>query len=101
MTTKTTDFVLYTRICDYDKYVRKYIVPLIPSVHRDIRIGLLDQISRLLNNLFYAEYTKENIRIKYITEMIVSISMLNYYTDLLLEELPVYINMIKLSIIGV
>ena len=80
-----SNFKLYTEIIRYAKYVRRYVAANIPAVHRDIKIHLLDEIYNLKRFLIEAQYTKGNIRIKNITEMIVSISMIDILTDELLE----------------
>ncbi len=73
-------FNLYRKVLDYETYVRKYVVINIPSVHRDIRIRFLDEIYQLIRNLYEAIYTKGNIRIKNITEIQVSVSLLDFLT---------------------
>ena len=35
--------------------------------------------------LFYADYTKGNVRMKYLTDVLVSLSMLNHLSDSLLD----------------
>ena len=79
------DFKLYRKIIDYDSYVRKYITINIPSIHRDIRIHFLDEIYNLLKTLHLAIYTKGNVRIKNITELQVSISLLDFLTTKIRE----------------
>lgn len=79
------DFKLYTKILQYDKYIRKYVVVNIPKVHRDLRIRLLDESYNLIRYLYEAEYTKGNIRLKNITEMLVTLSLLDFLTTEILE----------------
>ncbi len=71
-------FNLYRKILDYDNYVRKYVIINIPSIHRDIRIHFLDEIFTLVRNLYQAIYTRGNIRIKNITDLQVSIALLDF-----------------------
>lgn len=50
---------------------------MIPNVRRDLRIHLLDEVYMLSKNMFYATYNKGNIRIKYLIEMQVNISLID------------------------
>ncbi len=77
------EFKIYNRMMDYINYTRKYIVPMIPAVHRDLRIHLLDEIYYLSKNMFSSIYNKGNIRMKYLVEMQVNISMI----DMLMSEM--------------
>lgn len=61
--------------------MRNNITFAIPSVHRDIRIKLLDESYSLIKTLLYATYNKGNIRSKYINDLIVNISMLDFILD--------------------
>ena len=76
-------FSLYNKLLDFNKYVKQYIAVQIPSVHRDLRIHLLDQMYQLSSHLFSATYNKGNIRMKYIIEMQVDVSLL----DMMIDEL--------------
>ena len=49
------NFKLYSYILDFDDYTRKYVANCIPSVDRDVRIHLLDEIY----NLEKSNYTSE------------------------------------------
>ena len=71
------DFILLKKISIFNEYVDEYIVSLIPNVHRNVRIHLLDEIYNLQKYLYEAIYNKGNIRSKYINEMIVSISLID------------------------
>ena len=77
------DFDLIPKVLNYSKYVRSYIAFSIPNVHRDIRIHLLDECYNLVRYLYEAVYNKGSIRIKYINELLVTLSMLDYLTDYL------------------
>ena len=85
---KNSDFTLYNEIIKYDKYVRKYVANNIPSIYRDLRIHLIDECYNLKKCLLYAQYNKDNIRVKYITEMIVVISMIDIISNDLIEFCP-------------
>lgn len=74
---------LYSKVLDFNHYVRTYIVNTIPSVHRDLRIHLLDECYLLTKNLFYATYNKGNIRMKYLIEIKVNLSAI----DMLITEI--------------
>ena len=95
---KNSDFTLYNEIIKYDRYVRKYVANNIPNIYRDLRIHLLDEIYYLKKNLLYAQCNKGNIRIKYITEMIVNISMLDLISDDINEYCPKIKKYIQTSI---
>ena len=70
-------FKLYNYILDFDDYTRNYVVNNIPSVYRDIRIHLLDEIYNLEKSIIYAINTKGNIRIKHLIDAKVSISLID------------------------
>lgn len=72
------EFVIRSKVLEFDKYVRQHIISIIPSKDRDIRIHFLDELYNVVKNLHYAVYTKGNIRVKYLTELIVNISLLDY-----------------------
>lgn len=74
---ENNEFKLYTETLRYSKYIRQYVLANIPNVHRDLRIHLMDEVNSLIRNLVSAESTKGNIRMKYITEMIINIKMLD------------------------
>lgn len=78
-------FKLYNKVLRYDKYIRKNIVPTIPKVHRDLKIRLVDESYNLTRYLHEAEYTRGNIRVKNIVEMLVAISMLDFVTTEIAE----------------
>lgn len=71
------DFSLYNKILDFDNYTNKYVINNISAVHRDIRIHFLDETFSLSKNMFYATYNKGSIRMKYLTELQVNISLLD------------------------
>ena len=64
-----TDFKLYQEIIKYDKYIRRYVAPVIPSVHRDLKIHLLDESYNLERGLLEAQYTRGNIRMKHMIDI--------------------------------
>ena len=77
--TSSKDFSLYNKVVDLDNYINRYIANNISSVHRDIRIHLLDEIYNLSKNIFYALYNKGNIRMKYLIELQVNISLIDMF----------------------
>ena len=83
-----SDFVLYNKIIYYDKYVRRYLPSVIPSVYRDLRIHLFDENYNLIKYLYKVSYTKGNIKNKYITEMLVTISLIDYLLSTILDFCP-------------
>lgn len=82
------DFKLYIEVLNYSNYTRRYIINTIPSVHRDLRIHLMDEIYNLKRYLLEAQHTRGNIRIKNITEMIVTVAMLDILTSEIKEFCP-------------
>jgi len=82
------EFKIYTEILNYSRYIRKYVLSTIPSVHRDLRIHLMDEIYSLERNLVLAENTRGNIRMKHIVEMLTNEKMLDLITSDILEFCP-------------
>ncbi len=76
-------FTIYNKILDYKDYTKQYIICNIPRNNRDIRIHFLDEMYHLSKNMYYAVYNKGNIRMKYLIEMQVNISLL----DMMMSEL--------------
>lgn len=74
---ENNDFILLKKVNIFSNYVNEYVVSLIPNVHKDVRIHLLDEIYELLKHLYEAIYNKGNIRSKSVTQMIVSISLID------------------------
>lgn len=79
-------FSLYDKILKLITYSRKYILCSIPKTHNDLRINLTDNLYSLANNMFYSTYNKGNIRIKYLTELQVNISMIDMILNILFKE---------------
>jgi len=78
---KETDnqgFALYNKIRDFNTYVRINTANSIPSVYRDIRIHLLDECYNSASLLFGAIYNKGNIRMKYLNDMRIKLSLIDY-----------------------
>lgn len=80
---KIDEFSLLKEAVKFSKYSRKYILVSIPKIHNDLRIHLQDETHNLVKNILYATYNKGNIRMKYLVELLVSISMI----DVILVEL--------------
>ena len=77
----SNEFKLYREIINYSNYIRQYVVSDISNVQRDLRIHLMDEIYSLTRNLVSAQSTRGNIRIKYITEMLINEKMLDIISD--------------------
>ncbi len=90
------DFTIYNKIRDFNSYVRINIASSIPSVYRDIRIHLLDECYSLASFLFGATYNKGNIRLKYLNDTRIKLSLI----DLLFSEIQEY-KIIKVKILNV
>ena len=74
----TEEFYIRSKMIELDKYIRKFLVNSIPSNNRDLRIHLLDELYSMIKNLHYAIANNKNIRIKSITDTLISISMIDY-----------------------
>lgn len=77
----SNDFQIENKIKSLSAYINKYIVCSIPKVHCNIRIHLEDECYNLVRYLYEAIWTKGNIRAKNITEMLVSISLIDNLLD--------------------
>ena len=78
MEQKNSGYKLYNKIILFTKYSRNYILSSIPKVHNDIKIHYGDELYNLTRNIFYATYNKGNIRMKYIVESQVNLSMIDF-----------------------
>lgn len=85
------NFGLYNKILDFNNYVDQYIMNGIPEVHRNLRIHFQDESFMLTKNMFYATYNKGNIRMKYLIELQVNISLI----DMMLLEMRKFKNIKK------
>lgn len=79
-------YSMYNKVTNFIMYSRKYILSSIPKVHADIRIKLTDRMYSLSSNMFYATYNKGNVRMKYLVELQVDISMIDMLFDILKKE---------------
>ena len=57
-----------------------------PVIYRDIRIHLLDECYEFISLLFGAIYNKGNIRMKYLNDMRIKLSLIDY----LISEIQEY-----------
>ena len=81
------EFRLFTKVNNYYSYVSTYVSNNIPNIHRDLRINLLEESYSLVRNIYNASYTKGNIRMKYLNEMLVNISMIDMLIEILINLL--------------
>lgn len=81
--TDNQEFTLYNKVRDFNTYVRINIANSIPSVYRDIRIHLLDECYNMASLLFGAVYNKGNIRLKYLNDLRIKLSLI----DLLISDI--------------
>ena len=79
------DFKLLNKGKFFLKYVEAYVINNIPKVHSSYRKGLEDNIILLNSNIIRANINVGNIRNKYQKEVLVNISMIDLYLDLLLD----------------
>ena len=73
-----SEFKLLNKTTELDKYIRNNIIPTIPSVHRDLKIHLLDESYNLIKTLLSASFNKGNVRNKYINDFIINVALLDY-----------------------
>lgn len=78
MEQKKSGYKLYNKIIFFTKYSRTYILSSIPKIHSDIKIHYADELYNLTKNMFYATYNKGNIRMKYLVETQVNLSMIDF-----------------------
>ena len=83
---KNTDFIIYSEIIKFNKYLRKYVINNIPSVHRDLKIHLADEGYNIVKCLVQAEYNRGNIRNKYLTDLLIAITMCDYLLNNIYDE---------------
>lgn len=76
---KSHEYSLYNKINSFISYTEQYIINNIPSNKRHLRIKLIDEIYKLPKYMFYSSYNKGNIRMKYLTELQVTISMIDMF----------------------
>jgi len=81
----SNEFQLYTQTVNYSSYVRKNLCVNIPKIHSDIRVHLQEESYNLVKTLLEAQFTKGNIRLKSITNMQITISLLDFLTTELQE----------------
>ena len=97
-------YTLYNKMIDFKSYIRNYVVINIPNIHKDIRIHLMDECYKILDNLFHASYNKGNIRMKYnlsmIDVMITDINNLKCVKDSYVKSMIGKITDIKTIIYG-
>ena len=67
------------------KYLEENIIVNIPKVFTSYRKGIEDNVINLNENIIRANINNGNIRNKYQKEMLVNISMIDMYLDILLE----------------
>ena len=69
---------MYNKIILFTKYSRKYILFSIPKNYFDIRVNYSNELYNLPKYMLYATYNKGNIRLKYLNNLQVTISLLDY-----------------------
>lgn len=79
------DFKLLNKSKMLLKYLEEYVLVNIPKVHSSYRVGLENNIIDLNSNIIRANINTGSIRNKYQKEVLVNISMIDLYLDLLLD----------------
>lgn len=77
----SSDFQIENKIKNLVSYIDKYIVCTIPKVHCNLKIHLEDECYNLVRFLYEAVWTKGNIRVKNITEILVVISLIDHLLE--------------------
>lgn len=77
VSSKDEQFSLINWYLKLIKYSRENILCSIPKIHNDIKIHYQDEIFLLGKNIFYATYNKGSIRMKYLIEIQVNMSVLD------------------------
>lgn len=80
------EFILLSKIKWLINYSDKYILCNFPKVHISLKIKLQDNLYDLLENAIRANVNKGNIRNKYQKDILVNLSILDYYIGLMLER---------------
>lgn len=78
MEQRNSGYRLYNKIIFFTTYSRSYILSSIPKIHHDIKIHYADELYYLTKNMLYATYNKGNIRMKYLVELQVNLSMIDF-----------------------
>lgn len=80
------EFILLNKVKWLINYSDKYILSNFPKVHISLKIKLQDNLYDLLENTIRANVNKGNIRNKYQKEILVNLSILDYYIGLMIER---------------
>jgi len=91
--TRDNKYTLINRYNFFKEYIDTYIISSIPKVYCNIRIHILDEVYKLYEYICYASFTKGNIRLKYLVDVQVRLSLL----DMLLNNLREIINKNKVD----
>lgn len=75
------EFTIYNKITDHNLYLKTCLMSDIPANSRNLRIHMLDEVYNLAKNMFSAIYNKGNIRMKYLIEMQINISLFDMMTN--------------------
>lgn len=67
-------------------YVDTYVYLSFPKIHLGLKIKLEDNLYSLIENIIRANLNKGNIRTKYQKEMLINISMIDYYAGEIYEK---------------
>ena len=72
-----SDYSIYSKITDFKDYINQYMINEIPENKRNLRIHFQDEMYEMSKNMFYATYNKGNVRMKYLAELQVNVSMID------------------------
>lgn len=75
--------VLYNKAQFLYIYVNTYVLSSFPKVHVHYKIKLEDTLSSLIENITYANFNNGNIRKKYIKDVLVNISIIDFYVGIM------------------
>lgn len=77
------DFILYSKSEELIKYVNIYVFSSFPKVHLSLKINFENEMYDLLRNISKANFTKGNVRQKYITDCLVNVSLMDTFIGII------------------
>ena len=81
-----SEFQLLNKIEHLNHYADKYILSSFPKVHLALKIKLENNLYGLVENTIRANINKGSIRNKYQKEILINVSLIDYYLTLVLHK---------------
>lgn len=79
-------FILLNKEKAFLIYFEKYVLPSIPKNETTIKIKIIDESYKLIENTIRFNVNKGNIRNKYLNETKVNINMLDFYLGIIYSK---------------